>query len=144
MDKITKLAQEIRAKNIEKQKLEIDTRITDTLSRFETDFKEVLPVLKECNIDYKSCFAYKKNDTYMLYPIQIEHDFGSGVCTANSIRFTFSRKGVGITKRIFLDEKLGWYYIARSGNFVNANHFLKELKDDLILFLDTTFECEYK
>lgn len=148
MKTISQLASEIRG---DKYKEKDDCgfkRLTDTLNKFNEDFKCVIPELIACNVKYEACFLHKKKDgNYYFFPQDTL--FGNSVCTCNSILFTFEHNGKERKKRLFYNQNYGnndkgWYYIARNGNLMNDNLYLKNYRDDLILYLDGTFEGEYK
>ena len=146
MKSIKQLASKIREERCEK--IKDCKRLTNTLNKFKQDFKLVIPELIACEIKYEPCFLYKRNDkdfnNYNLFPQETEH-IGS-VCMCNSILFTFEYDGEQRRKRLFYNEDndKGWYYIARNGGHMNADLYLKDHRNDLILYLDGTFEGEYK
>ena len=88
---------------------------------------------------------HKKNDgDYYFFPQNTK--FNNSVCICNSILFTFEHNGRQREKRLFYnqDNFKGWYYIARNGQTMNDNLYLTDYRRDLILYLDGTFEGEYK
>lgn len=147
---ISKLASEIRGENNKKQSDDYK-RLTDTLKRFNEDFKEVIGDLIKCDVKYEPCFWFKsENDgQYHIFPPETKLDLkmnggSGGTCTANSILFTFNHNGETRKKRLFYTETKGWYYIARRGNHMNDDYLIKDYVKDLILYLDGYFEGEYK
>ena len=152
METISQLASEIRG---EKNKDHIDNgfkRLTDTLNKFNDDFKSVICELINCNVKYEACFWYKEEDgEYCIFPKDTKLDLkmsgnSGGICIGNSILFTFEHDGVEKKKRLFYnkDNFKGWYYIARNGSYLNDDIYLKDYRKDLILYLDGFFEGEYK
>ena len=148
MQTISKLASEIRREN---NKKENDyKRLTDTLKRFNEDFKEVICDLIKCDVKYEPCFWDKSeyDGEFKIFPPETKLDLKmnggyGGICFSNSILFTFQHNGEERKKRIFYNS-IGWYYIARVGGFLKQKIFLKDLRKDLILYLDGYFEGEYK
>jgi len=153
MKSISQLASEIRG---EKSKPHVDNgfkRLTDTLNKFNEDFKSVICELIKCNVKYEACFWHKEaNDgEYIIFPKDTKLDLtisghGGGICICNSMLFTFEHYGAERKKRLFYNEDnfKGWYYIARRGNCMNDNIYLTDYRKDLILYLDGFFDGEYK
>jgi hypothetical protein len=148
---ISKLASELRSENHKKESENTYKRLTDTLKKFNEDFKEVICDLIKCDVKYEPCFWYKsKNDgEYHIFPPETKLDLtmngnSGGKCTANSILFTFNHNGEERKKRLFYCEKDGWYYIAVKGWHTNYTYYIKDYRKDLILYLDEYFEGEYK
>jgi hypothetical protein len=146
---ISKLASEIRGENNKKESENDYKRLTDTLKRFNEDFKEVICDLIKCVVKYEPCFWYKSDNDgqYHIFPPETKLDLNGGsggICIANSILFTFNHNGEERKKRLFYTEKDGWYFIARRGSHMNDNYPIKDYRKDLILYLDGYFEGEYK
>ena len=120
-------------------------RLTDSLNKFNEDFRSVIPELISCDVKYEACFLHQKNDDKYYYFPQ-DTCFNGSVCISNSILFTFEHNGKERKKRLFYNQNNynGWYYIAENGALVNDTIYLKDYRDDLILFLDGTFKGEYK
>lgn len=153
MTLISQLASQIRGEKCIKTVDCNYKRLIDTIKKFNEDFKSVIPELIDCNVKYEPCFWYKKttNSDYQIFPPGTKLDLtitggSGGICTCNSILFTFEHNGKERKKRLFYskDNDKGWYYIARNGICVNDSLYLKDYRSDLILYLDGTFEGEYK
>lgn len=148
---ISKLASEIRGENNKTESENDYKRLNDTLTQFNEDFKEVICDLAKCEVKYEPCFWYKSNVSgeYFIFPPETKLDLktngrSGGICTANSILFTFNHNGKKRKKRLFYTEEDGWYYIAIKGGHMNDSYQIKDYKKDLILYLDGYFEGEYK
>jgi hypothetical protein len=151
MATISQLASEIRGEYNNKNISDNYKRLTDTLKRFNKDFKEVICDLIKCDVKYEPCFWYKsENDgQYHIFPPETKLDLkmnggSGGISIADSILFTFQHNGEERKKRLFYDEKKGWYYVARNGSCMNDSFYLKDYRKDLILYLDGYFDGEYK
>lgn len=157
MKTISKLAAELRKEQISEIESAFRERLNVILKRFLNDFKEVIPVLRECSVKYEPCFWYKDGDDYKNFPPETEVDSSmngnsGGICVADSILFTFCDEGGQIKKkRIFNDyhKSNKWYYIAKTAHIANDNIKIdmsteKTIKQDLIFYLDGYFEGEYK
>ena len=144
---ISKLASDIRG-----EKTGDDyKRLTDTLKKFNEDFRDVIGDLIKCEVKYEPCFWHKsENDgNYHIFPPETKLDLkmnggSGGISIADSILFTFQHNGEERKKRLFYVEKKGWYYVARNGSCMNDSFYLKDYRKDLILYLDGYFEGEYK